>query len=93
MSYHFQTLSSYTTDSEPAAMISFPQRKYLINVPEGAQRITTQIMTGLKGLKVVFLTSLDADVVGGLPGQSTFSSSWWTLNGCRAEQRICWGFL
>ncbi|CED84274.1 Predicted metal-dependent hydrolase (beta-lactamase superfamily) [Phaffia rhodozyma] len=68
MAYNFQTIASLTADSEPSALIQFPSSKYLFNVPEGTQRLTNQLNIGLRNTKVIFVTSLTIDAIGGLPG-------------------------
>jgi ribonuclease Z len=63
-----QILGTFTPDSTPSILITSDSAKFLFNVGEGSQRFCTEHKIRLSKLKHIFLSHLNTDTVGGLPG-------------------------
>ncbi|CAM9335632.1 unnamed protein product, partial [Phaeothamnion confervicola] len=81
MSTHVQVLSTATPDSSPCVMVATEHERHLFNAGEGTQRLCMEHRVRIVKTDNVFLTHIDADTVGGLPGASRFRS----LAQCLAE--------
>jgi ribonuclease Z len=64
--YSVSVLSTYSNDSSPSLLVTFPDQRYLFNTPEAISRIALQSKVGLRKVGNVFLGSLDESA--GLPG-------------------------
>ncbi|KAK4048132.1 hypothetical protein OIV83_005002 [Microbotryomycetes sp. JL201] len=64
--YTIQVLSVDSSDSKPALLVTFPDKRYLFNTPESIGRICVQNKTGLKKVGQAFVGDLQAST--GLPG-------------------------
>lgn len=68
MHSHLQLLGAGSRDGGGSILLFFDERRYLFNCGEGTQRFCGQHQIRLSKLAAVFLTRLEWDHVGGLPG-------------------------
>ncbi|KAI9143729.1 beta-lactamase-like protein [Paraphysoderma sedebokerense] len=68
MKWFLQVLSTDSVDVSPSILVHFDSQRYLFNCGEGTQRFCVENAARLTKLKNVFLTRLDWERVGGLPG-------------------------
>ena len=70
MTSYLQVLGAGGPDSPPSLLLFFDQSRYLINTPEGLQRLSTTHSIRLSKVHHVLLTRLSTRTIGGLPGLS-----------------------
>jgi len=68
MTSYLQVLGAAGPDSPPSLLLFFDNSRYLINAPEGTQRLATQHQIRLSKLHHVLLTRSSTLTLGGLPG-------------------------
>lgn len=71
MKAHIQIVGTDTVDSTPSLLVFFDNKRYLFNVGEGTQRLCLEHKVKLGKVDSIYLTSLNWEVVGGLPGTLT----------------------
>ena len=68
MTSYLQLLGAAGPDSPPSLLLFFDNSRYLINAPEGTQRLATQHQIRLSKLHHILLTRSSTLTLGGLPG-------------------------
>ena len=68
MTSYLQVLGAAGPDSPPSLLLFFDNSRYLINAPEGTQRLATQHQIRLSKLHHILLTRSSTLTLGGLPG-------------------------
>ncbi|KAI8814974.1 beta-lactamase-like protein [Cladochytrium replicatum] len=68
MKFHLQILATHLPDAKPAVLLHFDTQRYLFNCGEGTQRFCHENGVNLGKLRNVFVSRINWDVVGGLPG-------------------------
>ncbi|KAL7748763.1 hypothetical protein RI367_005918 [Sorochytrium milnesiophthora] len=68
MKYWIQVLGAHSEDAKPSLMFHFDSQRYLFNCGEGTQRFATEHSIRLMKMHNIFLTRLDWECVGGIPG-------------------------
>ena len=68
MTSYLQLLGAAGPDSPPSLLLFFDNSRYLINAPEGTQRLATQNQIRLSKLHHILLTRSSTLTLGGLPG-------------------------
>ena len=68
MTSYLQLLGTAGPDSPPSLLLFFDNSRYLINAPEGTQRLATQHQIKLSKLHHILLTRSSSLTLGGLPG-------------------------
>ncbi|KAF8901546.1 hypothetical protein CPB85DRAFT_1323393 [Mucidula mucida] len=68
MTWSTSVLTTVSSDTEPAIIITFDKAKYLFNAGENASRSFLQSKRNWKKTKGVFFTDVGSHRVGGLPG-------------------------
>ncbi|KAF0380098.1 beta-lactamase-like protein [Gigaspora margarita] len=68
MKSYIQLIGSGTFDVPPSIIVHFDSQRYLFNCGEGTQRFCLQNKLKVSKLKNVFLTRVNWDCFGGLPG-------------------------
>lgn len=66
-----QILSVESVDSSPSVVIATENNRYIFDIGEGTQRLCVEHKTRLGKVHGLFITRLNHEVLGGLPG--------WTL--------------
>lgn len=64
--FSVSVLSTYSSDSTPSLLVTFPDQRYLFNTPEAISRVAVQSKVGLRKVGNVFLGSIEESA--GLPG-------------------------
>lgn len=70
MKYSIQILGIPNGDMSPSVLLQFDSQSYLFNVPEGTQRFCFEHKIRMSKLRQIFLTRMNWDQIGGLPGNS-----------------------
>jgi hypothetical protein len=66
--FYCQVISGRTVDSAPAVLVGTKHDRFLVNAGAGLQRLCVEHRVKTVRLTRVFLTHLDSDTLGGLPG-------------------------
>lgn len=72
MKFFVQALGGATSDTTPSIMFVFENKRYLFNCGEGTQRLCTEHKVKLGKLDSVFVTRLNWEQLGGIPGMNGF---------------------
>ncbi len=83
MRWSISLLGNHSIDFSPSVFVHFDSGRYLFNCSEGFQRMISENKIKVQKLKSVFLTRLDWEVSGGVPGLLLFLSD----TGCK-ETRV-----
>lgn len=68
MRYRIKAINTNNRDLKTAILLSFEEKGYLFNVPDGFQRMALNQKMKFTKIRYVFLSSLHADHYGGFPG-------------------------
>ena len=68
MQWSTEVLSSLSSDTEPAVLVVFNDRKYMFNTGEHTMRSFLQSGRLLRRTKCLFFTQSRIEQMGGLPG-------------------------
>lgn len=66
--YYAQVLGTPTCDFDPSILLFFENKRYLFNVGEGSMRFCTEHKIKLGRIEHIFITNLENECIGGLPG-------------------------
>lgn len=69
MKVFVQILGTESLETTPSLMLFFDSKRYLFNCGEGLQRLSTEHHIRLSRINTIFLTRLNWEDVGGLPGR------------------------
>lgn len=68
--WYTETITTRSSDSSPTIIAIFESAKYIFGAGEATSRAFTQSGIGLRKTAGIFLSRLDVDNAGGLPGES-----------------------
>ncbi|TPX59210.1 hypothetical protein SpCBS45565_g07802 [Spizellomyces sp. 'palustris'] len=71
MKSYIQILGTQTGDTTPSVLVFFDSQRYLFNAGEGTQRFCIENKVRLGKLTNVFLTRINWDTCGGIPGNAS----------------------
>lgn len=66
---YLQILGTHTHDTTPSVIVHFDKGRYLFNCGEGSQRLAVEKSVKLGKMHNIFLTRIQWECVGGLPGK------------------------
>jgi ribonuclease Z len=69
MKSYIQILGSETGDSKASILVAFDFQRYIFNVGEGSQRFCLENKVRLPKVQNVFVTRVDWERCGGMPGE------------------------
>ncbi|CAG9327188.1 unnamed protein product [Blepharisma stoltei] len=68
MSYYLQICGIPSNHMSSSALLCFDNKRYLFNTGEGLQRFNTEFKAKINKITDIFITAIDPDTLGALPG-------------------------
>lgn len=71
MKAYLQVIGGVNNERAPSVVLHYDNQRYMFNCGEGTQRLCVENKLKLAKMKNIFLSRVNWDCVGGLPGMST----------------------